>query len=65
MFLFSEKANCFDKIKTKYGSKCTYIVIGDGAEDKDAADECGGLPFWRINHKGDLENLLMALQLYL
>lgn len=33
----SSKEACFDRVVQRYGRKCTYVVIGDGAEEERAA----------------------------
>lgn len=33
----SSKESCFDRVVQRYGRKCTYVVIGDGAEEERAA----------------------------
>lgn len=42
---------CFSKIKEKYGSKCTYVVIGDGQQEEVAAKSVKSInsSFWRRN----------------
>ncbi|RWS23971.1 eyes absent 3-like protein [Leptotrombidium deliense] len=54
------KDNCFQRIKERFGPKCTYVVIGDG-DDEDTAAKHLTMPFWRIRHRNDLENLLRVL----
>lgn len=33
----SSKESCFDRVVQRYGRKCTYVVIGDGLEEEQAA----------------------------
>lgn len=33
----SSKESCFDRVVQRFGRKCTYVVIGDGAEEERAA----------------------------
>lgn len=33
----ASKESCFDRVVQRYGRKCTYVVIGDGAEEERAA----------------------------
>ncbi|VDP54850.1 unnamed protein product [Schistosoma mattheei] len=33
------KENCFERIASRFGRKCTYVVIGDGKEEEDAAKQ--------------------------
>lgn len=35
----SSKESCFDRVVQRYGRKCTYVVIGDGAEEERAANQ--------------------------
>ncbi|CAH8640674.1 unnamed protein product [Schistosoma bovis] len=56
------KENCFERIASRFGRKCTYVVIGDGKEEEDAAKQFHW-PFWRINTHSDLNALNHALDL--
>uniref|UniRef100_A0A5K4F1R3 Eyes absent homolog n=1 Tax=Schistosoma mansoni TaxID=6183 RepID=A0A5K4F1R3_SCHMA len=56
------KENCFERIASRFGRKCTYVVIGDGKEEEDAAKQFNW-PFWRINAHSDLNALNHALDL--
>ncbi|KAH8863413.1 Eyes absent like [Schistosoma japonicum] len=56
------KENCFERISSRFGRKCTYVVIGDGKEEEDAAKQFHW-PFWRINTHSDLIALNHALDL--
>lgn len=31
------KDNCFQRIRERFGNKCTYVVVGDGKEEESAA----------------------------
>jgi len=33
------KDSCFERVKTKFGRKCTYVVIGDGNDEDTAAKQ--------------------------
>jgi len=33
------KDSCFDRIKARFGRKCTYVVIGDGNDEDTAAKQ--------------------------
>lgn len=35
----SSKESCFDRVVQRFGRKCTYVVIGDGAEEERAAKQ--------------------------
>lgn len=37
--LLSDKDSCFKRIVTRFGNKCTYVVIGDGNKEEKAAKE--------------------------
>lgn len=56
------KENCFERIRSRFGRKCTYVVIGDGAEEDQAAKQMAW-PFWRISNHSDLTALHHALDL--
>lgn len=34
---FPGKECCFERIVARFGRKCTYVVVGDGADEEDAA----------------------------
>ncbi|XP_065842953.1 eyes absent homolog 2-like [Oscarella lobularis] len=53
---------CFERISARFGSKCTYIVVGSGKEEE-ASSKKMGLPFWRIQCHSDLHALHFALKL--
>nr|CAH8870580.1 unnamed protein product [Trichobilharzia regenti] len=56
------KENCFERISSRFGRKCTYVVIGDGKEEEEASKQFHW-PFWRINTHSDLVALNHALDL--
>ncbi|CAH8614558.1 unnamed protein product [Heterobilharzia americana] len=56
------KENCFERISTRFGRKCTYVVIGDGKEEEEASKQFHW-PFWRISTHSDLVALNHALDL--
>jgi len=35
----SGKDSCFERIKARFGRKCTYVVIGDGNDEDTAAKQ--------------------------
>ncbi|XP_015786175.1 eyes absent homolog 1 isoform X1 [Tetranychus urticae] len=55
------KDPCFNKIKDRFGSKCTYVVIGDGQFEESAAKSLG-MPFWKVDNHAALINLHHALE---
>ncbi|CAG9131492.1 unnamed protein product [Plutella xylostella] len=56
------KETCFEKIKQRFGERCTYVVIGDG-QDEEAAAKAKNYPFWRISSHSDIAALYNALDL--
>ncbi|XP_074604609.1 eya transcriptional coactivator and phosphatase 2 isoform X2 [Brevipalpus obovatus] len=54
------KETCFQKIKERFGSKCTYVVIGDG-ETEELASKALGMPFWKLESYAALVNLHSVL----
>lgn len=56
------KESCFERIVTRFGRKCTYVVIGDGP-DEEAAAKALNFPFWRINSHSEIGALYNALDL--
>lgn len=40
-FLFAGKDSCFERIVSRFGRKCTYVVIGDGRDEEHAAKQVG------------------------
>ncbi|ELU18292.1 hypothetical protein CAPTEDRAFT_218995 [Capitella teleta] len=47
------KESCFERIVSRFGRKCTYVVIGDGRDEEAAAKQMNW-PFWRISNHSDL-----------
>ncbi|XP_072948309.1 protein phosphatase EYA2 isoform X2 [Epargyreus clarus] len=56
------KETCFEKIKQRFGERCTYVVIGDG-QDEEAAAKAKNYPFWRISGHSDIAALYNALDM--
>jgi eyes absent homolog 1 len=56
------KESCFERIASRYGRKCTYVVIGDRQEEETSAKQMNW-PFWRISEHRDLAALQHALEL--
>ncbi|XP_023234776.1 eyes absent homolog 2-like isoform X3 [Centruroides sculpturatus] len=56
------KESCFERIVTRFGRKCTYVVIGDGRDEELAAKQMN-FPFWRVSSHSDLAALHHALDL--
>ncbi|KAG8222091.1 hypothetical protein J437_LFUL000854 [Ladona fulva] len=56
------KESCFERIVSRFGRKCTYVVVGDG-QDEEAAAKQLNFPFWRISSHNDTAALLNALDM--
>ncbi|XP_032523793.1 eyes absent homolog 2 isoform X3 [Danaus plexippus] len=56
------KETCFEKIKQRFGERCTYVVVGDG-QDEEAAAKAKNYPFWRISGHSDIAALYNALDM--
>ncbi|CAD5111956.1 DgyrCDS1216 [Dimorphilus gyrociliatus] len=57
------KDSCFERIQSRFGRKCTYVVIGDGRDEETAAKKQVNWPFWRVCQHNDLAALHHALDL--
>lgn len=40
-FFFTGKESCFERIVSRFGRKCTYVVVGDGQDEEAAAKQVG------------------------
>ncbi|PSN54252.1 Eyes absent 1 [Blattella germanica] len=60
--LVSGKESCFERIVSRFGRKCTYVVVGDG-QDEEAAAKQLNFPFWRISSHSDTAALYNALEM--
>ncbi|KAL1501510.1 hypothetical protein ABEB36_006817 [Hypothenemus hampei] len=56
------KESCFERIVTRFGRNCTYVVIGDG-QDEEAAAKTLNFPFWRITSHTEIAALYNALDM--
>ncbi|XP_069127152.1 eyes absent homolog 1-like isoform X2 [Argopecten irradians] len=56
------KDSCFDRIVARFGRKCTYVVVGDGRDEEQAAKQMN-FPFWRVSNHSDIAALNHALEL--
>uniref|UniRef100_A0A2C9KCI9 Eyes absent homolog n=1 Tax=Biomphalaria glabrata TaxID=6526 RepID=A0A2C9KCI9_BIOGL len=56
------KESCFERIVSRFGRKCTYVVVGDGRDEESASKQMNW-PFWRISNHSDLAALHHALDL--
>ncbi|XP_049790102.1 eyes absent homolog 2-like [Schistocerca nitens] len=56
------KESCFERIVSRYGRKCTYVVVGDGTDEEAAAKQLN-FPFWRITSHSDTAALYNALDM--
>lgn len=59
---FIGKESCFERIVTRFGRKCTYVVIGDG-QDEETAAKALNFPFWRITSHSEIAALYNALDM--
>lgn len=62
MYVCAGKESCFERIVTRFGRKCTYVVIGDG-QDEETAAKALNFPFWRISSHSDTAALYNALDM--
>ncbi|XP_014666772.1 PREDICTED: eyes absent homolog 4-like [Priapulus caudatus] len=58
---YTGKESCFERIVSRFGRKCTYVVIGDNNDEEGAAKQLN-IPFWRIRSHSDLAALHQALE---
>ncbi|XP_041359207.1 eyes absent homolog 1-like isoform X2 [Gigantopelta aegis] len=56
------KESCFERIISRFGRKCTYVVVGDGRDEESAAKQMTW-PYWRVSNHSDLAALHHALDL--
>ncbi|XP_040167075.1 developmental protein eyes absent [Anopheles arabiensis] len=56
------KEQCFERIVTRFGRKSTYVVVGDGQDEENAAKNLN-FPFWRISSHSDIRSLHTALEM--
>ncbi|XP_066990956.1 eyes absent homolog 2 [Anabrus simplex] len=56
------KESCFERVVSRFGRKCTYVVVGDG-QDEEAAAKQLNFPFWRIQSHSDTIALYNALDM--
>ncbi|XP_070556356.1 eyes absent homolog 1-like isoform X30 [Ptychodera flava] len=56
------KESCFERIVSRFGRKVTYVGVGDGRDEEQAAKNLD-IPFWRVSGHSDLAALHHALDL--
>ena len=56
------KDGCFERITSRFGRMSTFVVIGDGVEEENAA-KAQNFPFWRITTHTDIVALYNALNM--
>jgi EYA(Eyes Absent) family protein len=56
------KDACFERLATRFGRKCTYVVIGHRPDEENAAKQLNW-PFWPVSEHRDLAALQHALEL--
>ena len=39
--MFVGKESCFERIVSRFGRKCTYVVVGDGRDEEAASKQVG------------------------
>ena len=39
--MFAGKESCFERIVSRFGRKCTYVVVGDGRDEEAASKQVG------------------------
>ncbi|XP_028966593.1 eyes absent homolog 2 [Galendromus occidentalis] len=54
------KESCFERVLTKFGKKCTYVVIGS-SDDDERSCKALSIPFWPVARRSDLETLYYTL----
>jgi len=55
------KESCFERIIQRFGRNVTYVAVGDGRDEEQAA-KIHNMPFWRISSHSDLLALHHALE---
>jgi len=55
------KESCFERIIQRFGRNVTYVAVGDGRDEEQAA-KVHNMPFWRISSHSDLLALHHALE---
>ena len=58
------KEACLERVVNRFGGKTTFVVIGAGVEDEEAAKNLD-LPFWRVETEKDFVNLKLAMDMQL
>jgi hypothetical protein len=43
------KESCFERVRSRFGRKCTYVVIGDGPDEDSAARQVNILSAMPLN----------------
>ncbi|XP_039271228.2 protein phosphatase EYA2-like [Styela clava] len=55
------KESCFERIIQRFGRNVTYVAVGDGRDEEQAA-KVHNMPFWRISTHSDLMALHHAME---
>uniref|UniRef100_A0A1I8A837 Eyes absent homolog n=1 Tax=Steinernema glaseri TaxID=37863 RepID=A0A1I8A837_9BILA len=58
------KESVLERVRTKFGKGCSFVVISMQAETQTLADS-KRIPLWKIQHAGDLDSLYRALSHHL
>jgi len=43
------KESCFERIVSRFGRKCTYVVVGDGRDEETAAKQVRCAAIFRVD----------------
>ena len=58
------KEACLERVVSRFGGRTTFVVLGSGGEDEEAAKNLD-LPFWKVESKKDLMSLKLAMDMQL
>jgi len=52
------KESCFERIVSRFGRKCTYVVVGDGRDEEAAAKQVRGAAAYRVDCNNSVVRLV-------
>jgi hypothetical protein len=55
------KESCFERIVSRFGRKCTYVVVGDGRDEESAAKQVSSILFLFVSLSLSLDSLCFSL----